>query len=43
MSKFVIEGNLPGHGTMPAHELAVTSATPNDVLATMAPHPQWVR
>jgi Protein of unknown function (DUF4242) len=43
MPKFVIERVLPGLGAMSAADLATTSAKSNEVLATLAPHVQWVQ
>jgi hypothetical protein len=42
MPKFVIERDLPGLGTMSPDELSAVAAKSNEVLATLAPHVQWI-
>ncbi|MDQ6697422.1 MAG: DUF4242 domain-containing protein [Actinomycetota bacterium] len=43
MPKYVIERNIPGAGTLSGSELQDITRTSNGVLATMAPHAQWVQ
>ena len=43
MPKYVIERTIPGAGTLSRDELRDISQTSNRVLATMAPHVQWVQ
>jgi hypothetical protein len=42
MPKYVIERELPGAGDLSDADICGISAKSNEVLATMAPHAQWL-
>jgi hypothetical protein len=43
MKKYVIEREIPGVGTLGAHELKAAAQTSNAALAQLAPRVQWLQ